>query len=478
MTKRQLYIISLLLLFVPCRAQEKKQSVFEVTRIPVNETIFSEISPVTYSDGIIFCSDRRFSSIKDRKSFEGRRLYNLYYAERKDSAEWKKPEEIISERTNLFNNGPLCFSPDGKTVYFTSDLETGKITRKRSFRNHSGIFTATLEGKELKLIQPFVYNKQDYDIGQPSVSNNGKYLFFASNMPGGTGGSDLYYCEWVNGQWSTPVNLGPEVNSQGTESFPFYHSSGRLYFSSDRPGGNGKLDVYYTTLNLGKWGKPVLLADPINSPYDDFAFFAGPGIQNGFFSSNRKNSDDIYQFRSLIIRKTECDTLAENNYCFELFEENAIKFDTIPFRYEWKFGDGSPTATGTSVVHCYPGAGSYLVQLDVVNLITKEVMYNEKTYRLEIEDIEQPYISGPDKAYSGEKLVFNADSTNLPGWNIRQYYWNFDDESIAIGKDVDKIYSTPGTYNIQLIVTADPEPGNDVVREACVCKNIVILRQP
>ena len=219
------------------------------------------------------------------------------------------------------------------------------------------------------------------------------------------------------------------------------------------------------------------MPDPINSSDDDFAFVADADMQTGYFSSNRRYNDDIYQFKSLIIRKVSCDTLVENNYCYELFEENAIKFDTIPFRYEWNFGDGSPKGIGPSVIHCFPAAGSYVVELDVVNLITKEVLYNEKTYKLDIEDVEQPYISGPDKGTAGQKLIFNADSTNLPGWNITKYYWNFDDENIAIGKDVDNTYINPGTYNIQLIVTAEPEPGG-IIREACVCKNIVISRQP
>jgi PKD repeat protein len=109
----------------------------------------------------------------------------------------------------------------------------------------------------------------------------------------------------------------------------------------------------------------------------------------------------------------------------------------------------------------------------VVNLITKEVLYNEKTYNLVINDVEQPYISGPDKGTAVRILRFSADSTNLPGWTISRYYWNFGDESIAIGKDVDKSFITPGTYNIQLIVTAAPEPGG-IIREACVCKNIII----
>lgn len=477
MLKKFLHIVIFSFLVMFSNAQDQKPSIYEVTRMSFNEGYFSEISPVIFRDGVIFCSDRRFSALKDRKTFEGRRLYNLYYAERIDSIKWNKPEEIITERTKLFNNGPMCITPDGKTVYFTSDVETGKITRKRNFKNHNGIFIAELTGTTLSALRPFPYNNQQYDVGQPSVSSDGKMLFFSSNMPGGNGGSDLYYCEWINGEWNTPVNLGSKVNSTGTESFPFMHSSGRLYFSSNRPGGKGKMDVYYTMLNLGTWEDPAAMPDPINSADDDFAFVADAGMQRGYFSSNRNKNDDIYEFSSLIIRKASCDTLVENNFCYQMVEENAVKFDTIPFRYEWNFGDGSPKGIGPEVIHCYPGPGSYLVQLDVVNLITKEVTYNEKTYSLDILNVEQPYIAGPDEGTPNQKLSFNANETNLPGWDITQYYWNFDDGSIAIGKEVDKVYIKPGIYNVQLIVTAEPEPGG-VIRESCVCKNVVISRQP
>jgi PKD repeat protein len=90
-----------------------------------------------------------------------------------------------------------------------------------------------------------------------------------------------------------------------------------------------------------------------------------------------------------------------------------------------------------------------------------------------ITDVEQPYITGPDTGIQGEPIKFDAGNTNLPGWKISKYYWNFDNGKVAIGKEVDNIFQNPGTYNIQLIVTGEPEPGG-ISREACVCKNIII----
>lgn len=469
-------VLSLLNAFCYVAFSQEVPPVFRIRKMSFSDAYYSDISPVIAKDGVIFCSDRRFSAFRDKKTFEGKRLYNLYIAERKDTSAWSKPQEMKSERSSVFNNGPLCFAPDGRTVYFTSDVETGKITLKKNYKNHSGIFIADKSGTDLVSIRPFPYNSILYNAGHPSVSADGKYLYFASDMPGGQGGSDIYYSELVNGQWSKPVNLGPKVNSPSAENYPFIHPSGRLYFSSDRPGGAGKLDVYFTMLSYGAWDTPSLVMKPVNSEFDDFAFVADENLQNGYFTSNRERNDDIYSFTSTIIRKSSCDTLAENNFCYEFFEENAIKWDTIPFRYEWKFGDGGK-ATGSLVEHCYPGPGNYLVQLDVVNLVTKEVRYNEKSYNLEIKELEQPYITCQDKAGTGELIRFSADQTNLPGWDITRYYWNFGDETIAVGKEVDKKYMKPGTYNIQLIVSTDAGP-DGIIREACICKNIIITVQP
>jgi hypothetical protein len=478
MRYKTLNIITLVLslIFVSLQTKAQQPSVYEVKRMSFNMDGFNSISPVIIKDGIIFCSDRRFSGLKDRTSFDGRRLYNLYIAEKKDTSAFNKPVALKSERSNKFNNGPLCFSPDGKTVYFTSEIETGKMAGNKKFKNHSGIFIADLSGTDLSAIRPFKYNNPDYNVGQPSISKDGKYIYFASDIPGGLGGSDLYYCELINGEWSAPVNLGSKVNSPGAENYPFMHPSGKLYFTSDRPGGIGKLDVYFTTLSKGIWEIPILLPEPINSTSDDFAFVADANLQKGYFSSNRGKEDDIYEFTSTIIRKASCDTLAENNYCYRFFEENALKYDTMPFRYEWKFGDGSK-GIGPDVIHCFKGPGTYMVQLDVVNLVTKEVSYNEKSETIVVTEIEQPYISSPDRIGTNQRIALNADSTNLPGWKISQYYWNFGDETIAVGKDVDKSYKKPGVYNIQLIITAQPEAGASA-REACISKNIIVFTQP
>jgi len=448
----------------------------DVKRMPFNTNNFNEMSPVIGKDGgLMFSSDRRLNAMVDVTTFDGRRLFNIFHiAADSDTSKSGAITELKSERTMKFNSGPFCISPDGRAIYFTSEVETGRNTRDRNFVNRNGIFIAELSGNQIINVQPFRYNSLDYDVGQPSLSADGKTLYFASNKPGGYGGSDIYYCELINNEWSEPVNLGAEVNTSASECYPFIHSSGRLYFSSNRDGGIGQLDIYSTIKINGRWDKPMLLPEPINSTSDDFAYMVEPNQLTGYFTSNRTSAnDDIYSFSSYVRRMAVCDTLQENSYCFRFIEENAIKTDTVsPFRYIWKFGDGN-TAEGVTVDYCYEKPGTYTYQLDVENLVTGEILYNEVYGTLYVTDIEQPYITSPEVARAGAAIKIDANNTYLPDWNIDQYYWNFGDETMHIGTEVDKVYTKPGTYNIQLIVT-ERATANGGVRTTCVCKNIII----
>ena len=192
MHRKFIYISASVLfaLFVPGKTNGQQPSVYEVSREKFNVDNFSDISPVIVKDGILFCSNRRFSTLKDRTAYNGNRLYNIYLTQKKDTTRWTNPTELKSERSSHFNNGPFCVAPDGKTVYFTSEVETGKAARKKNFKNHSGIFIGELSGTQLLSLRPFKYNNPGYEVGQPSISSDGKYLFFASDMPGGQGKSD------------------------------------------------------------------------------------------------------------------------------------------------------------------------------------------------------------------------------------------------------------------------------------------------
>lgn len=447
---------------------------FEVLPVSVISSGSDEMAPVIMSDGILFCSNRKTNPFLTKKNLEGIRLYELYFARFNDEGKPEKPVRFAPELGKDANIGPASVTADGNTLYFTRNISEGrKLSRKQP--NRLGIFTAKRSGTQWTDIQPFEYNNPDYNLSYPFVSADGKYLFLCSDMPGSLGKYDIYVCENVEGRWTEPSNLGPVVNSTDAEIHPFLHSSGRLYFASDRPGGPGGLDIWYSNISFGTWTKPVVLDEPINSSADDFAFYAAQGGLQGYFASNRRNfSDDIYSFASTIIRWSACDTLRRNNYCYEFIEENALKQDTAKtgFRWEWNFGDGSK-AYGITAEHCFQGPGIYDVSLDIVNLITGGIEKRQAAYELEITDVEQPVIACPDTIRVGERLVLNASATYLPGMKIDKYYWNFGDETISTGMEVFKNYTLPGRYNIQLIVSSAPAPGG-VIREVCVCKDIEV----
>ena len=451
----------------------QENDLYRIDKVPVSLRMFSEISPVLTDDGMVFCSDRKFSVVTNVENLKGEKVYNIYFAARKDTLEWGNAKIFSRDLQSGVFDGPFCFTPDGNQIYFTRNIETGKRTRRSGgSENNYGIFIADRLGETWANTRPFEHNDPLWKTAHPFISSDGKYLFFASDMPGGSGGSDIYMCEWLNGRWSVPVNLGSEVNSRGADLYPCFSQTQELFFASDRNGGYGGLDIYSSRLSFGSWSEPLLLPEPLNSSSNDFSLVNESGSSSGFFTSDRDRSDDIYRFTSLIIRKSQCDSIIRDSFCYEFIEENAVKFDSVPYEYEWDYDDGGK-ALGATSEHCFAEAGTYIVKLNVIDKVTGEVQYNEVNYVLDIERTEQAFITAPETVIAGEQVIFDASLTNLPGWTIREYYWNFGDDSFTRGLKVSKVFTVPGVYSVQLIISSEPDAGGNV-RETCVSKYIVV----
>ena len=474
---RQLYkgYISLLFFILPVTMLHGQVSnMIKIEKLPFSSRQFNEMTAVLVSNGIVFCSDRRISGVVNNKTFDGDRVYNIFYAAREDTMKWGRTRIYSKDLQSLFTQGPFCFSPDGRQMYYTSDVERGSSAFKSDFDNRRGIFIADKTANGWSQPRAFEYNDPLWNLGHPFISADGKYLFFSSDIPGGYGSSDLYMCRWENDKWSEPENLGTEVNGPSSELYPFLSPEGVLYFASDRDGGYGGLDLYRTRMNNESWSKPALMPEPINSDADDFGLFKKQEVEEGFFSSNRDRTDDIYMYSSNLIRKSECNDLVYDSFCYEFIEENSLKFDSIPFEYEWDFDDGTTlNSTFARAEHCFKEPGTYLVKLNVIDMISGEIQYNETNYLLEIIRTEQAFISAPDTCYAGETISLDASMTYLPGWDIAEYYWNFDDGTAGKGLNIEKIYSDEGSVNVQLIVSSYPDD-EGTIRETCVSKNIVV----
>ncbi|MFN8356786.1 MAG: OmpA family protein [Spirosomataceae bacterium] len=200
-----------------------------------------------------------------------------------------------------YHEGPATFTRDGSKVIFTrNNYNNGKYKESSDGINKLKIYTAEEKAGSWGNIQDVPFNSDEYSVGHPALSKDDKYMVFASDMPGGFGGTDLYIVSYTNGTWGTPVNLGKEINSKGNEMFPYVDENGNLYFSSDGHPGLGDLDIFFSEMRNGTpVGKIFNLGAPINSPKDDFGIITDGERKTGYFSSSRKRGgtdDDIYRF--------------------------------------------------------------------------------------------------------------------------------------------------------------------------------------
>jgi outer membrane protein OmpA-like peptidoglycan-associated protein len=202
-----------------------------------------------------------------------------------------------------FHEGPLCYSPDGKKVYFTRN----NISEKNERRDANGIqnlkiYVADVSGEgEWTNEKEISLNSKEYSLGHPAFSKDGKTMFVASDMPGGYGGADLYSVSVnADGTFGKMINLGPTINTEANEMFPVISNEGQLFFASNGHIGLGGLDVFVAfPVKDGSFKKVTNLGNKINSLSDDFALIFNNDGKTGYFSSNRaegKGADDIYAF--------------------------------------------------------------------------------------------------------------------------------------------------------------------------------------
>ncbi|MBN1597918.1 MAG: PKD domain-containing protein [Bacteroidales bacterium] len=474
MIYRLLKIILFLFSFISAEAQV----FYRADRIDINTSTSSEMAPTIYNDGIIFSSNRKNDIIMVTVDQSGNYMYNLYYSKQKSPKNWSAPVLLSKLVVSRFNESSASVSADKSTLYYTATLNSNsKIGDQISGDTvKNGIFIARWDGFKWNPDREFPYNSNNYDVAYPCINEDGTRLYFASRNPEGFGGFDLYYADMDRNRWQEPVNLGPEINTPENEVFPFVHGSSRLYFASRGHEGQGGLDIFYTDYINGKWTKPVNMPRPFNSRSDDFAFVSNAAIDTGYFTSNRRGSDDIFKFTSSIPIFTDCPMQVEETFCYEFYESGSMKLDTTTLRYEWDMGDGTKIRE-TRVLYCYEKPGYYLVQLNVIDTLTGEVYYSEASYDLLVEKIEQPYIISPDTFLVSEPVLFNGKDSHIKEFTIQDYYWDFGDGTVAIEEETRHTYNTAGNYMVRLGVTGPLKNNPDNQSKACVVKQIIILNE-
>ncbi|MEE9361984.1 MAG: OmpA family protein [Cellulophaga sp.] len=266
----------------------------------------SDFAPSINKNRLIFASARDSGLIasnlnkRDNKPF-----HKLYVTTVNNQTESLKVTKFSKQLDTKAPETTTVFSKDGKTLYFTrNSIKNGNFSRDKDGLNRTKIYRSRFMNGKWSQIEELPFNGNGYSVAHPALSPNEKKLYFASDMPGTIGLSDLFSVElYEDGTFGQPINLGSEINTSGRDTFPFVSASNTLYFASDGQIGLGGLDVFATQLNDKKQYCIVNIGTPINSKADDFAFIIDEKNKAGYFSSNREGGqgdDDIYSFNETI----------------------------------------------------------------------------------------------------------------------------------------------------------------------------------
>jgi outer membrane protein OmpA-like peptidoglycan-associated protein len=282
---------------------------FEVMLAPFN-TKSSDFAPSFYKKGVVFSSARDTGVVsRNIHNWNNDSFLNLYRAD--STTENSFSVSKLSKKLNTkAHESSSVFTKDGETMYFTRNNYNKGFSRDEKGVSRLKIYRASLIDGEWKNIIELPFNGASYSVAHPALNKAEDKLFFASDMPGTFGESDIYYVDLLaDGSFGDPKNLGADINTEGRETFPFVTDSDVLYFSSDGHPGLGGLDVFAVNLAEGQLSDFINLAPPLNTDEDDFSFIIDENTGKGFFASNRPNGvggDDIYMFTTVIPINFEC----------------------------------------------------------------------------------------------------------------------------------------------------------------------------
>ncbi len=290
------------------KASLEKDPNYTIKNLESINTKHSDFGATVYNDVVLFSSKQRENRfVKRTHSWDKGYFLDIYKVAEKNIFDTTAKTHSFSEDINSkYHESSITFSPDKKVLYFTrNNYNKGKYREDKEGTNKLKIYSATVNSKgRWKNITELPFNSNEYSVGHPTVSADGRRLYFTSDMPGGYGQTDIWYVTILdNNTFGKPQNLGANINTKGREMFPFVAADDVLYFSSDGYFGLGALDVFSSKQDIqGDYQAPKNLKAPINSPLDDFSFSINLETKKGYLSSNRaggKGDDDIYSITKL-----------------------------------------------------------------------------------------------------------------------------------------------------------------------------------
>jgi tetratricopeptide (TPR) repeat protein len=286
-------------------------SSIHIAPIQANSDVYADYSPFVHPDGYLVFTSNRPQSSTSHVEVAGEYGAGLFATNNIDMSHASEAQEVARLNFGIYNQGVASYTLSGNTVYFTANIQkTQKSFSSKETQYTLGIYTSRFDG--FKWSQPEIVDlfSDQVNTAYPAISKDGKTMFFSSDINTGNGGYDLYVANKTAGSWGTPRNLGSGVNTAGNEVFPMQQQmmeGDMLYFSTDGRPGYGGLDIFKCKIGKDSFEAPLEIESPINSSYDDFGMYMSSGKGFGYFSSNRGGTDDIYYFssRNTKLRSTE-----------------------------------------------------------------------------------------------------------------------------------------------------------------------------
>ncbi|WP_344925869.1 OmpA family protein [Aquimarina addita] len=334
-----------------------------ITNLTSNSTN-QDFAPSFYNDQLVFSSSRVHNDASIETSTWANKPYlKMYGGFIENTGQILHPLEFAEELDLKFHESTSCFTNSGSTIYFTINNNQNTISPLDSLRlRRLKIVKADLnERGEWDYIEELSFNDDLYSTAHPTLSNDNKKLYFVSDMPGGYGKSDIYVVDILeDNNFSKPRNMGPEINTEGRDTFPFVSEDDMLYFASDGHLGLGGFDIFVTSLGTNN-KKVYNLGEPINSTSDDITFIINDRTRKGYFSSNRpggKGDDDIYMFEETTPILTDCKGSIKGTVRDE-YSRDIISDATIQIKTK----NGAVINTGTS-----DALGNFTIPVDCIDV--------------------------------------------------------------------------------------------------------------
>lgn len=274
---------------------KKIRKQFDIVKVDINSDKADFGAVLTNTNEVYFASAR--NTTNKINGMDEEPYLDLYKTTRNSDGKLSEAVEV-AELNTKWHDGTATISSDGTTIYYCSESFNENVYQKNKEKHlkYSQIYLfKAIKSEDNKWInsKSLPFNSKEYSVRNPSISNDGKTLYFSSDMPGGFGGEDIWKVTVDGDNYGTPENLGALINTEANESFPFIQEDGILYFSSNGKQGFGGYDIFM--YNITTKEKPLNLGEPVNSQKDDFAFTYNLQKNVGFLSSNRNGNDEIYQ---------------------------------------------------------------------------------------------------------------------------------------------------------------------------------------